>query len=117
MEIDSKDYYNIVLSTKHNEAGAKLLAEITEKLAAQGHENSVEDMVEFSTSGYILDVRCLIGFALTNDEYEFGVGRMCHVIGHQVMPLIKTILINAELCEHPESAKITALSAAISNQN
>ncbi len=104
MPIDSADYYQILISEEFRVAGEQFIQELSEK-TGYGPE----------ISAYSLDIRCLIGYALSHDNVEFDIGGMCHVIGHNIQGAIGLISGIASEHEHPQAGKISRLFKAMSH--
>ena len=113
MEIDSAAYYGILLSQEHNDAGEKFLLGVAMKLRSNGDELEAEEVLELGSPAYSLDVRCLIGFALTHHEYFFSAGGLSHVIGHKVIPLLKTVAKHTESLQHESHSQVLRMLGAL----
>lgn len=113
MKIESDDYYRIVLQPDLYEAGQKLLDEILTELSSSGRQIDAEKLLREIQGAYARDIRCLIGFALCNTEYEFGVGGLSHVIGNQLVKplrLLKNVFVELQ---HPSSSKISKMAEVV----
>lgn len=113
MRIESDDYYRIILSAEYHEAGAAFVEEIVSDLSAKEKFSDIEYLWRYTRSSYEVDTRCLIGFALAHDEYEFGMGGLSHVIGHEVIKPLRIIEKLTRDIAHRAHTKIAKMIDAI----
>jgi len=113
MRIESDDYYRIILSCEYNNAGAVFLEEMISDLSAKKRFSEVKNLQRYTASSYQQDTRCLIGFALAHDEYEFGIGGLSHVVGHEVIKPLRLLERLAGEIAHQAHAKIVKMVSVV----
>jgi hypothetical protein len=113
MKIESDDYYGIILSMEYHDAGKAIIDELVSSLSAQQRFDDVEDLHTYTESSYQMDTRCLVGFALNHDDYEFGVGGLCHVVGHQIVKPLRLIERLTKEMSHQMHFKIAKMLNAV----
>lgn len=117
MIIESADYYSIILDPSYRGVGAEFINEIKGELCMRNDHHANEDIAQYCDGDYCEDIRCLIGFALMNSDYAFGVGGLCHVIGHRARPAVEAVRRSAEKIQHSSYGKIEALMNAMNHSS
>lgn len=113
MKIESDDYYRIVLSSEYHAAGTAFLEEIVSDLSANQRSSDIDFLRRNTETSYQVDTRCLICFALAHDEYEFGIGGLSHVIGHEVVKPLRIVERLTREMAHRSHEKIAKMIEAV----